>query len=315
MKKVLKTTVNILAWILLIFAFLITLVVFSSSNNNDVANLFGYIPMTVESDSMKPTFVKDDLIICKEIDDINSLKEDDVITFWTLIDGKKAKNTHRIVSVVDEGGSRSFITRGDNNSIDDTTPVNSADIIGKWTEKKIDGFGKIMNFLRTKKGFFICIIIPMALFFIFELYKFIVALIEVRRPEPVEQLDEEEIKRRAIEEYLASKNEAAADNAERAVETAEEKTEETSEKAVETVEEKAEDTPEKTVETAEEKTEETAEKPVETAEEKTEETPEKTVEAITEEAGVSAENTAEENAEGTVLKVPDTAGKALKTAE
>ena len=300
MKKVLKTTVNILAWILLIFAFLITLVVFSSSNNNDVANLFGYIPMTVESDSMKPTFVKDDLIICKEIDDINSLKEDDVITFWTLIDGKKAKNTHRIVSVVDEGGSRSFITRGDNDSIDDTTPVNSADIIGKWTEKKIDGFGKIMNFLRTKKGFFICIIIPMALFFIFELYKFIVALIEVRRPEPVEQLDEEEIKRRAIEEYLASKNEAAADNAERAVETAEEKTEETSEKAVETVEEKAEDTPEKTVETAEEKTEET---------------PEKTVEAITEEAEVSAENTAEENAEGTVLKVPDTAGKALKTAE
>ena len=293
MKKVLKTTVNILAWILLIFAFLITLVVFSSSNNNDVANLFGYIPMTVESDSMKPTFVKDDLIICKEIDDINSLKEDDVITFWTLIDGKKAKNTHRIVSVVDEGGSRSFITRGDNNSIDDTTPVNSADIIGKWTEKKIDGFGKIMNFLRTKKGFFICIIIPMALFFIFELYKFIVALIEVRRPEPVEQLDEEEIKRRAIEEYLASKNEAAADNAERAVETAKEKTEETTEK---------------TVETAKEKTEETTE-------ENTEETPEKTVEAITEEAEVSAENTAEENAEGTVLKVPDTAGKALKTAE
>jgi signal peptidase len=314
MKKVLNTTVNILAWILLIFAFLVTLIVFSSGKNNGVANLFGYIPMTVESDSMKPTFVKDDLIICKEIDDINSLKENDVITFWTVINGKKAKNTHRIVSVVDEDGIRSFITRGDNNSIDDTTPVSSVDIIGKWTDKKIGGFGKVMNFLRTKKGFFICIIIPMALFFIFELYKFIVALIEVKRPEPVEQLDEEEIKRRAIEEYLASKGETpepSAANAEKAVEKS---AEETTEKTTETVTEKAEGTAEKTTETVTEKAEETPEKPTETVTEKAEEIAEKTTETVTEKAEETPEKpieTTAENNDGTVLKVSKTAGKAI----
>ena len=262
MNKVLKTIVNILVWIVLIFALLITIVVFSSGKNNGVANLFGYIPMTVESDSMKPTFVKDDLIICKEVDDINSLKEDDVITFWTVINGKRAKNTHRIVSVADDGNVRSFITRGDNNSLDDTTPVNASDVIGKWTDKKISGFGKVMNFLRTKKGFFICIIIPMALFFLFELYKFIVALIEVKRPEPVEQLDEEEIKRRAIEEYLASKGETAEKPAENTAEP-EAKAEEPAKEVVETVAEKAEET----VETVEEKAEETAETVTEKAEE------------------------------------------------
>ena len=262
MNKVLKTIVNILVWIVLIFALLITIVVFSSGKNNGVANLFGYIPMTVESDSMKPTFVKDDLIICKEVDDINSLKEDDVITFWTVINGKRAKNTHRIVSVADDGNVRSFITRGDNNSLDDTTPVNASDVIGKWTDKKISGFGKVMNFLRTKKGFFICIIIPMALFFLFELYKFIVALIEVKRPEPVEQLDEEEIKRRAIEEYLASKGETAEKPAENTAEP-EAKAEEPAKEVVETVAEKAEGT----VETVEEKAEETAETVTEKAEE------------------------------------------------
>ena len=329
MKKVLNTTVNILAWILLIFAFLITLIVFSSGKNNGVANLFGYIPMTVESDSMKPTFVKDDLIICKEIDDINSLKENDVITFWTMINGEKVKNTHRIVSVVDENGSRSFITRGDNNSLDDTTPVSSVDIIGKWTDKKIGGFGKVMNFLRTKKGFFICIIIPMALFFIFELYKFIVALIEVKRPEPVEQLDEEEIKRRAIEEYLASKGETpepSAVNAEKAVEksaeeaaekTAEtviEKAEETAEKTTGTVNEKAEETAEKTAETVIEKAEETAEKTAEAATEKAEETAEKTTETVIEKTEGTVEKAVETEAENnteTVLKVSKTAGKAI----
>jgi signal peptidase len=74
----------------------------------------------------------------------------------------------------------------------------------------------------------------MALFFLFELYKFIVTLIEAKRPEPAEQLDEEEIKRRAIEEYLASKGESAenaAAKASEAVGKAAEKAEDTAEKA------------------------------------------------------------------------------------
>ena len=123
MKKVLKITVSVLAWILLILAFLITLIVFSSGRNNGVANLLGYIPLTVESDSMKPTFSKDDLIVCKEVDDINSLQSGDVITFWTIIDGKRVKNTHRIVGINEAENSRSFVTRGDNNSADDDMKV------------------------------------------------------------------------------------------------------------------------------------------------------------------------------------------------
>lgn len=212
MKKVLKIVFNVLAWILLIFALLITIIVFSSDRNNGVANLFGFVPLTVESDSMKPTFSKDDLIITKEVDDIYSLKEGDVITFWTIIDGAKVKNTHRIVSINEGETSRSFVTRGDNNNLDDDIPAYAGDLIGKWTGTRIPGFGKIMRFLGTKKGFFICILIPMALFFLFELYKFIATLIEIKRPELSDE-DEEEIKRRAVEEYLASQkaNEGGAD--------------------------------------------------------------------------------------------------------
>ena len=204
MKKALKIIANVLVWLVLIFALLITILVFSSGrDNNGVPNLLGYMPFTVESDSMKPTFKKDDLIICKEIDDVYSLKEGDVITFWTIIDGQKVKNTHRIVRIEELDNNRSFITRGDNNAIDDEVPTYTGDIIGKWTEVKIGGFGKVMSFLRTKTGFFVCIVIPMAIFFLVELYKFIVTLIEIKKPKLTEE-DEEEIKKRAIEEYLAS---------------------------------------------------------------------------------------------------------------
>lgn len=206
MKNVLKVIVDVLVWIVLIFALLTTIIVFSSGRNNDVANLLGYIPLTVESDSMKPTFQTDDLIICKEIDDINSLKEGDVITFWTIIEGRKVKNTHRIVRINDVDGVKSFDTRGDNNSLDDEIPVYAGDLIGKWTEVKLGGVGKVMSFLRTRTGFFVCIVIPMAIFFLVELYKFIVTLVELKKP-VLSEADEEEIKKRAIEEYLASQKE------------------------------------------------------------------------------------------------------------
>ena len=214
MKTVLKVIVNVLVWIVLILALLMTVMVFSSGRNNGIANLMGFIPMTVESDSMKPTFQKNDLIICKEVDDVYKLKEGDVITFWTLIDGQKVKNTHRIVEITELDGDRSFITRGDNNEIDDLVPVMKGDIIGQWDGFKIGGFGKVMSFLRTKTGFFICIVIPMAVFFLVELYKFIITLIELKKPQLSEE-DEEEIKKRAIEEYLASQNKEQGENNEK----------------------------------------------------------------------------------------------------
>lgn len=214
MKKALSIFVNVLAWIFLILALLITIMVFSSSKNNGVANLFGFMPMAVESDSMKPTFKQGDLIICKEIDDFNAIKENDVITFWTTIEGQRVKNTHRIVEVINDEGTVKYVTKGDNNAVKDSDIISQGAVIGSWTNVKLPLVGKILDFIRTKTGFFICIVIPMAIFFLFELYKFIATIIEAKRPESVE-VDEDEIKRRAIEEYLAAqkKAEGTADNA------------------------------------------------------------------------------------------------------
>lgn len=211
MKKALKTIVNILVWIVLIFSLLMTLIVFTADRNNGTASLLGFIPMTVESNSMAPTFNQNDMIICREIDDINKLETDDVITFWTIIDGKKVRNTHRIVKINDENGNLNFITRGDNNTREDDISVYGVDIIGKWTGAKIPGFGKIMSFLRTKTGFFIFVLLPVALFFLVELYKLIIVIVDIRRP-AAESIDEEEIKRRAIEEYLAEQQKKNDEN-------------------------------------------------------------------------------------------------------
>ncbi len=240
MKKVLKIVLDVLAWILLIIAFLITILVFASAKNDGIPNLFGIMPMSVQSDSMSPTFDKGDMIIVKKIDDLYSLKKDDVITFYTIVDGARIINTHRIVEINEFDNSRSFVTRGDANSVDDTLPVGAADIIGKWSGTRFKGIGSFFDFLQTKKGFFICVIIPSALFFIFELYKFIMTLLEAKKENAAPEIDEEEIKRKAVEEYLAKQaaEKAAGEGAEAAADAAD-KAEDATGKAAEAAEDAA----------------------------------------------------------------------------
>lgn len=54
----------------------------------------------------------------------------------------------------------------------------------------------------------------MALFFLFELYKLIVTIVEMKKP-AISESDEEDIKKRAIEEYLAEqkKNDTVSEQA------------------------------------------------------------------------------------------------------
>lgn len=223
MKKFLKIVVDVLAWIILIAAFLVTIMIFSSTKNNGIASLFGVMPMSVQSDSMAPTFMAGDMILVKKIDDMYTLQKDDVITFYTIIDSKRVLNTHRIVEVKDDDGSRSYITRGDNNPVDDEIPVYPSDIVGKWNGKKVKGGGKVLDFLRSKTGFFICVVIPMAIFFFFELYKFVATLIESKQK--LSKDEEDEIKRKAIEEYLAKQAGNDSTNGSNDVGSAEVKTE------------------------------------------------------------------------------------------
>ena len=111
------------------------------------------------------------------------------------------------------------MTMGDNNIVpdnegDDPYTVNYADVIGyvkaaDVEKAAIGGVGSMIGFLRSSLGFFLCIVLPLLLFFLYELYRFIAILVTERaKKKPVSSETEEEIKRRAIEEYL--KQQAAA---------------------------------------------------------------------------------------------------------
>ena len=208
MKKVVGIVINVILWLFVVFAALTTVVVFTGTSNNGVGNLFGYMPFSIQTQSMVPTIKAGDVVIGKEVD-FNTLKEGDIITYWTTVDEQKILNTHRITKVISNGKGSvpSFKTKGDNNQIEDEYTVAAADIVAKYNSK-ISGLGKAVDFLETQKGFFICIVLPLILFFLYQLYHFIKVIVTVKQENAgLSKEDEEELKKKAVEEYLAKQKE------------------------------------------------------------------------------------------------------------
>ena len=74
LKKAGTVVVSVLLWVVILVAALYAFTTMATRDNQNVADLFGYTPMAVQSDSMAPTFEKGDLILIKKCD-TSTLKE------------------------------------------------------------------------------------------------------------------------------------------------------------------------------------------------------------------------------------------------
>ena len=98
----------------------------------------------------------------------------------TIIENQYALNTHRIESIDELNGMRSFTTKGDNNDVADTHIISDGDIVGQYVFK-IPGMGKVMDFLSSTWGFLIVIVLPMLLFFIYQVYHLVIVGMNLKR--------------------------------------------------------------------------------------------------------------------------------------
>ena len=216
-KKILTLAVNILIWLFVIFAVLMTLLAFASQSSPDgVPSIGGKVILTVQTPSMEPTFCVGDIIIGQKLslEEQRSLQVDDVVTFDAGDldrDGRRDLNSHRIKRVETAAdGSVIYYTAGDNNILDDQTPVQSANVICKWTGTRLKGVGSALDFLQQPTGFLVVVVVPLIFFFIYELIVFIRKFFEVKNSgtRQITAADEELIKQRAIEEYLRSQQQS-----------------------------------------------------------------------------------------------------------
>lgn len=228
MKKKATKVVNVIVDILIILVLLVSVftlvsVLTTTNGGKGVPNIFGKAPIGVLTDSMKgdkpDSFNQGDLIICDVVDSNanNTFKEGDVITFRADIDndGKEDLLTHRIYKVNEDG---SFQTKGDANISYDQDPSNATrfanvfprDVLAVYHGAKISGLGNVINFIRTPMGFFLIILLPMIIFFIYQAIRVIMNAMAYSREKGKLAAEEaiansgltEEQKAKAIAEYL-----------------------------------------------------------------------------------------------------------------
>lgn len=235
-KKVIDIVVNVILWLFVAFSIFVTIVAVSAGDNaKNVPTVGGKCFLYVQSDSMnakkpesvaadKPSgFSKGTMIIGKYIADddaaVDGLSVGDIITYEWDINGDGTispgeNNTHRITEIERDasGAIISVSTMGDNpeysNGMSET--VRRSAIIAVYTGGKVPGLGAVLSFLNTQLGFGLCILLPLAAFFIYQLIKFIRAVTAVKNEgkKVISAADEELIKQKAIEEYLRRQKEA-----------------------------------------------------------------------------------------------------------
>lgn len=214
-KRVGTIVVSILLWVIILVAALYAFTTMATRDEQNVSSLLGYTPMVVQSDSMAPTFEKGDLIFIHKCD-TSKLKEGDIITFHTIIDNEYALNTHRIQKIESNGEARTFTTIGDNNDgIADQHMISDGDIVGKYVGH-IAKAGTLMDFLSSSTGFLIIIVLPMLLFFIYQVYNLIMISVRLKKAMAVETAKEIEAAKNTGAEAAASEVQSAQEALEEA---------------------------------------------------------------------------------------------------
>jgi len=119
--------------------------------------------------SMTPAIAPGDVVVVADRDPA-AVAEGDVITFARGTSDVPV--THRVIDVVDEGGTRSFETMGDANEGPDPGLVPEGSLIGVVT-LTIPYIGYVIQFAGTRAGFVALVLLPFGLLAITEVWSIV----------------------------------------------------------------------------------------------------------------------------------------------
>lgn len=126
---------------------------------------------TIISPSMEPNIKVYDVILDTRVDDVNTIKEGDIITF--ISSGNLSSGmtiTHRVVEVLHTDEGLRFRTKGDNNQTADGALVIPENVLGK-TLLRIPMLGRVQFLLASKGGLLIFILIPAVGIIVYDIIK------------------------------------------------------------------------------------------------------------------------------------------------
>ena len=230
-KRIFRTILNTIINILIVFVLIVSVVIAAlalTSKSTGISTMFGYTIQPIQSDSMKggspdgyPSgdFGKGDLMIAKATNyDSDAIYDlGDIVTFTlTNKDGNKMLVAHRIVDIFKDDTGNRYQTQGDNRS---TSPVpdqelsedyiRSSDIASVYYTSGyngtiLKGWGSVLDFIQSQKGFFFVVLLPMIIFFMYAVIRVVISSMNYKKAKADEE--KEEAVKAAVAAALASKD-------------------------------------------------------------------------------------------------------------
>ncbi len=242
-KKIANIIVTSLQVAIVVVTVVISIFVWTTTGNGEATAKRVQL-LAIRSNSMKgdarDSFNAGDLVIVKAPEDATALEIGTVITYkYSVTGGGTTLITHRIVEIIpptEEGGNVRYRTQGDNAEDPDSRSVQPGDVVGIYAGKIkgvgtallwLQGFERVelsggdygWDYVGNSNNFLYVIIIPLIALLLWNGYAMIKVIMEGKLKKARDEaaaaaaaaaagnaaaLDAEEIKRRAIEEYLAS---------------------------------------------------------------------------------------------------------------
>lgn len=166
MKIISSAIFVVLVLLIILIVFYIVRVNFLASNDK-----LGEVKInfyTILTQSMYPTIKAGDVVITYK-EDNNKYNDGDVITFVSQQNGG-ITITHRVDEVYNVNDSYSYKTKGDNNNAPDNEITSGDNVLGKVVVK-IPKVGYIQQFLVSKTGWIVAVILPCLGIVIYDILK------------------------------------------------------------------------------------------------------------------------------------------------
>lgn len=229
LKTILNTVINILIVLVLIVSLLVAVMALTSKETG-ISTIFGFTIQTIQSDSMKGgspdgyeggNFEKGDLIIGKSTDFRFDVEYDvgDIVTYSAVNSNNEVYlMAHRIVDkVMGDDGYYHYQTWGDNRKVSEVpdqlevedfiTAFNIGSVLYNKDYKctVIKGLGGFLDKLKTDKlFFFLIILLPMIIFFLYSLLRVILNANRYKKSKA--EKEKQEAVDAAVKAALAEKN-------------------------------------------------------------------------------------------------------------
>ena len=221
-KAILNTIINILIVLVLVVSLLIAVMALTSKSSG-ISTIFGTTIQPIQSDSMKggsPDGYKGgdyghgDLMLAKatNFDEYAEYDIGDIVTFRTQdSEGNDMLISHRIVDAVKgDDGTYTYQTWGDNREVSQVPDqldvkdyIHAYDIASVFYSKDyqgkiIGGVGAVLDFLRTQQGFFLVVLLPMIIFFLYALIRVVLSATGYKKAKA------DELKQEAVDAAVAA---------------------------------------------------------------------------------------------------------------